>query len=81
MKIFVNVLVMTFADVSQLHRLLQVKCVKDWIGWREVKDILGKRCSNAFEAVIIDARVKKFALLCQDAVMVHQYSSDASRRQ
>jgi len=49
-----NVLVMNVADVFQLHRLLQVKCVKDWIGWREVKDILGKRCSNAFTGVIIE---------------------------
>ena len=45
---------MSVADVSQLHRLLQVKCVKDWIGWREVKEILGKRCSNAVKAVIIE---------------------------
>ena len=79
-----NVLVICFADVSQLHRLLQVKCVKDWIGWREVKDILGKRCSNAFKVVIIQDFLEtkqQFALLCQDAVMVHQYPSDASRRQ
>ena len=31
-----NVVVMSVADVSQLHRLLQVKFVKDWIGWRAV---------------------------------------------
>ena len=54
MMIFFNVLVMSFAGVCQLHCLLQVKCVKDWIGWREVKDILGKRCSNAFKAVILE---------------------------
>ena len=53
-----NVLVMTFADVSQLHRLLQVKCVKDWIGWREVKDMLGKLCSQAFKAVMIEDVIK-----------------------
>ena len=50
---------MTFADVSQLHRLLQVKCVKDWIGWREVKEILGKQGSNAFKAVIIEDCIKE----------------------
>ena len=23
-----------FPDISQLHRLLQLKCVKDWVGWQ-----------------------------------------------
>ena len=46
MKISFNGLVISFSDVSQLHRLLQLKCVNDWVGWREVKDILGERCSN-----------------------------------
>ena len=49
-----NVLVKSLSDVSQSHRLLQLKCVKDWVGWREGKDILGKRCSNALKGVIIE---------------------------
>ena len=74
------VLVISVSDVSLFHRLLQLKCVKDWVGWQEVKDILGKRCSNAFKGVMIEDCIKHFALLCQDAVMVDQYPSDASRR-
>ena len=54
--------------------------MKDWAGWREVKDILGKRCSNAFKGVIIEDCINKFALLCQDAAMVDQYPRDANRR-
>ena len=75
-----NVLVTNVSDVFQLHRLLQLKCVKDWVGWREVKDILGKRCSNAFKGVVIEDCINKFALLCQDAGMVDQYPRDARRR-
>ena len=30
-----------FSDMSQLHRLLQLKCVNDCVGWQEVKAISG----------------------------------------
>ena len=33
-----NTLLLHFPDISQLHRLLQLPCVKDWAGW-----ILGLR--------------------------------------
>ena len=39
--VFKHMLVICFSDMSQLHRLLQLKCVKDWVGWQEVKAILG----------------------------------------
>ena len=29
-----NVLRKRFSDVFQLHRLLQLRCVKDWLGWQ-----------------------------------------------
>ena len=35
-----NVLIKSVSDVFQLHRSLQLKCVKDWVGWREVTDML-----------------------------------------
>ena len=38
-----NMLVICVSDMSQLHRLLQFKCMKDWVGWQEVKAILGKQ--------------------------------------
>ena len=49
-----NTLIICVSDISQLHRLLQLKCVKDWVGWQEVKAILGKSYSNVFKAVIIE---------------------------
>ena len=73
-------LIKSVSDVFQLHRLLQLKCVKDWLGWREVTDILGKCCSNSLKGVIIGDCIKKFAFLCQGAVMVDQYPKDATRR-
>ena len=75
-----NVLIKHVSDVFHLHRLLQLKCVKDWVGWREVTDILGKCCSNSLKGVIIGDCIKKFALLCQGVVMVKQYPKDATRR-
>ena len=35
-----NKLILCVSDISQLHRLLQLKCVKDWVGWQEVKAII-----------------------------------------
>ena len=64
----------------QSHRWLQLKCVKDLVGWREVTDMLGKCCSNSLKGFVIGDCVKKFALLCQGAVMVDQYLKDATRR-
>ena len=49
-----NMLVIRVSDISQLHRLLQLKCVKDWVGWQDVKAILMTKYSNAFKAVIIE---------------------------
>ena len=54
--------------------------MKDWVGWQEVKAILGKSYSNAFKDVIIEDCIKKFALLCQDAILVDQHPRGASRR-
>ena len=68
------------SDVFRLHRLLQLKCVKDWLGWQEVTDILGKCCDNSLKGVIIGDCIKQFALFCQGAVMVGQYPKDATRR-
>jgi hypothetical protein len=69
-----------FSDISQLHRLLQLKCVKDWVGWQEVKTIFMKQSSNAVKVLVIEDCIKNFAFLCQDAVMVDQYPRDTSRR-
>ena len=66
--------------MSQMHRLLQLKCVKDWAGWQDVKPISGNKYSNAFKAVMIGDCIKKFAFLCQDVVTVDQCPRDASRR-
>ena len=54
--------------------------MQDWVGWQEVKAILGKSYSHVCKAVSIEDCIKKCALLCQDAVMVDQDPRDASRR-
>ena len=35
-----NTLSLCFSDISQLHRLLQLPCVKDWVGWAVVEGVL-----------------------------------------
>ena len=68
-----------FSDISQLHRLLQLKCVKDWVGWQEVKAIFINNYSDAVKVLVIEDCIKTFAFLCQDAVMVDQYPRDTTR--
>ena len=68
-----------FSDISQLHRLLQLKCVKDWVGWQEVKAICMKNYTNAVKVLVIEDCIEQIALSCQDAVMVDQYPRDTSR--
>ena len=29
-----NMLIICVSDISELHRLLQLNCVKDWAGWQ-----------------------------------------------
>ena len=38
-----NKLLLYFIDISQLHRLLQLPCVKDWVGWALVEAVLVKK--------------------------------------
>ena len=66
--------------MSQLHRLLQLKCVKDWVGGQEVRTIFMKHYSNAVKVFVVEDCIKNVAFVCQDVVMVYQYPRDTSRR-
>ena len=68
-----------FSDISQLHRFLQLKCVKDWVGWAEAEAVLLKQYKNTVKVLVIEDCIKNFAFLCQDDVVVDNYPRDTTR--
>ena len=43
-----------FSDLSQLHRLLQLPCVKDWVGWAVVEGVLLRKYNNDVNVLVIE---------------------------
>ena len=68
-----------FSDISQLHRFLQLKCVKDWVGWAEAEAVLLKQYKNTVKVLVIEDCIKNFTFLCQDDVLVDNDPRDTSR--